>query len=557
MKDTYPRGAAVPDACLVASADQPEYIDAFADRIGPCANVGHFLSDLQVQAGRGDEPAAIHAESGRTYSFADLARESGKLAAGLIAQGIKPGDRVAYRLPNVPEALIVMIAAWKAGAVLAPTPFLAAPGDLRYLVDDGTPRLLFASLADQALDAASAALAGSSIERIYIVGEAAHGALPCWRELMSGREADFVAPETPSDSIAILWHTGGTTGRPKGCYHTHRRFLMGGFSIGQATAIRPGDRWAATAPIGHALGIIYDTIFTLLHGATIILIEQFSRPEIVLDAVARWRITTLTGLAVTWAKMLDVLKIDPARDVSSLRQCYAMWQSASSSDVYDQWKARNVELLNNFGSTSFATWILVPAPGRDSPRAALGIPAPGYRIAAVEVKNGVIHPVPAGEIGQMAVRGPTGLTYWNRPDLQKRDVVDGWTLSDDLIRFDAAGSVHYLGRTDYMISTMGYKIAPVEVEQVLSRHPAIREIAVVPAPCPIRYQKVVAYVALRGGAAATEALRAELRDLATSELPSHKRPQHIEFIDNLPRDALGKVQTRLVVDWAAKLDGAA
>jgi 2-aminobenzoate-CoA ligase len=370
----------------------------------------------------------------------------------------------------------------------------------------------------------------------------------------------LISPEAPAaktsgDQIAIIWHTGGTTGRPKGCYHTHKRFLSGGYSYGEATGAAPGQRWAATAPVGHALGLIYYTIFTLLHGATVVLIEDFSRPQTVLAAVKQWNITTLTGLMATWARMLDVLGQDASCPTASLNRCYAMWQSASSAEIFDKWIARGVELLNNFGSTSFATWVLIPRAGETIPRAALGKPAPGYRVEAVEVLGGKVTPVPVNQIGQMAVKGPTGLAYWNRPDMQQRDVVEGWTLSDDLIQFDASGNAMYMGRTDYMISTAGHKVAPVEVEEVLSRHPAVREVAVVPAPCPVRQEVVAAFIALNPGSEPSDALKVELRDFAKKQLSSYKSPRRIEFIDALPRDAVGKVQTRIVKEKAATLLG--
>ena len=166
------------------------------------------------------------------------------------------------------------------------------------------------------------------------------------------------------------------------------------------------------------------------------------------------------------------------------------------------------------------------------------------------VEDGTVRILPQGEIGRMAVKGPTGLTYWNLPELQLRDVIQGWTLCDDLIRFDETGNAQYMGRSDYMISTAGFKVAPAEVEQILARHPAVREVAVVPAPDAIRQEIVVAFVSLSPGALGDEFLEMQLRDLVARELSSYKAPRHIYFIDSLPRDAVGKVQTKLVKQWA-------
>jgi 2-aminobenzoate-CoA ligase len=283
------------------------------------------------------------------------------------------------------------------------------------------------------------------------------------------------------------------------------------------------------------------------------MIEEFHRPEVVLEALREHRVETFTAIAHTWARMLDVVRDEPTvANGLALERAYAMWQSASSSQVNDGWRSHGIELLNNFGSTAFATWVLAPRPGDSVPRGSLGRAAPGYRVVAIESDASDITPLAAGQIGRMAVRGPTGLTYWRRPDLQQRDVVNGWTLVDDLIRFDDAGNAEYLGRTDFLVSTAGYKVAPVEVEQVLARHPAISEVAVIGTPDPTRQEIVTAFVALTDPNAAGDDLRRELQGLVRANLSAYKSPRRIEFVAALPRDAVGKVQPRVLQEWAAR-----
>jgi 2-aminobenzoate-CoA ligase len=553
MKDRYPSGTTIPASRLVEADLQPDYSPYSIPRPDQSWNVGYRLADLHVAEGRGDLFAAIHAETDRHYTFTDLARESTRLAAGLVGLGVRPGDRIAYRTTNDPDAIVLMLAVWKAGGVLVPVPAQAKSTEIRHFIVDTGARLLFVHGHAGPLDDAKTAVAESSITEIIGFGAGHEGCnLRSWNELK--RDQETALPTVDPDQVAIIWHTGGTTGVPKGCYHTHRRFLIGGYAFGEGTGASVGQRWMAAAPIGHALGIIHCTIFSMLHGATVVFVEQYPDPKALLTAVAKHKVTTLTALMASWAKMAEVARADAGVDISSLRRCFAMWQSASSSEVFDFWLSRGVELLNNFGSTSFATWVLVPPLGVASPRAALGRALPGYQVEAVELANGKVSPVKQG-FGRMAVRGPTGLTYWNLPELQKRDVVDGWTLSDDLIEFDDEGNAHYLGRTDYMISTAGYKVAPVEVEQVLSRHAAVREVCVVPAPCPTRHEIVVAYVVLLDGYVGDNAIRNELLTIVKSELASYKAPRRIEFIDALPRDAVGKVQTKIVKQWASATPG--
>jgi 2-aminobenzoate-CoA ligase len=223
-----------------------------------------------------------------------------------------------------------------------------------------------------------------------------------------------------------------------------------------------------------------------------------------------------------------------------------MWQSASSSEVFDGWLRRGVELRNNFGSTAFAAWALVPPADAEVPRASLGPAAPGYQVRAIDVDGDSMEALATGVTGRLAVKGPTGLTYWNRPELQTRDVRDGWTLHDDLIALDEQGNAGYLGRTDFLISSAGYKIAPSEVEAALAAHPDVREVGVVGAPDPIRQEVVMAFVALCDPARAGEDMRRALQDFAKDRISPYKYPRRIEFIEALPRDAVGKVQSKML-----------
>jgi 2-aminobenzoate-CoA ligase len=364
-------------------------------------------------------------------------------------------------------------------------------------------------------------------------------------------------PDVPADldRVAIVWHTGGTTGRPKGCYHTQRRFLLGGLSLGMAAGAAPGQRWAAAAPMGHALGFIHSTNFTLLNGVTLVVVSDFARPAVMLEALARHEVTQFTAIAASWAGLLEALEAGEAPEPAALTRGFAMWQSSSASEVADGWRRRGVELLNNFGSTAFATWVLVPPLDRPVPQASLGRPAPGYEVLAIDpdLSRG-LRPVAGGEPGRMAVRGPTGLTYWRLPAKQRADVQFGRSLQDDLIRFGDGGLADYLGRTDFMISTAGHKIAPVEVETVLSSHPAVREAVVFGLPDATRREMVAAFVVLNQGFARSDGLRRELQDHVKSRLAPYKYPRRLDFIDAIPRDSVGKVQPRILKELVLAAD---
>jgi 2-aminobenzoate-CoA ligase len=284
-------------------------------------------------------------------------------------------------------------------------------------------------------------------------------------------------------------------------------------------------------------------------------VSGFAKPAVMLEALARHEITQFTAIAATWAGLLEVLEAGQAPEPAALTRGFAMWQSSSASEVAAGWRRRGIELLNNFGSTAFATWVLVPPTDRPVPQASLGRPALGYEVLAVDpdLYQGP-RPMITGEPGRMAVRGPTGLTYWRLPSKQRTDVQFGYSLQDDLIRFDQDGLADCLGRTDFMISTAGHKIAPVEVETVLSSHPAVREAVVFGLPDATRREMVAAFVVLNQGFARSDGLRRELQDHVKSRLAPYKYPRRLDFIDAIPRDSVGKVQPRILKELVLAAD---
>ena len=553
MKDVYPRLDTLPHEWLTAPEEQPDYLSVPGVTLDEGTDLGSMLCDVPARNGLGGAAAIIHHESGGALTFSELSLVSDRAAAAFAGLGIRPGDRVALRGGNGPELIIAAIATWKIGAVVTLIPPLARAAEVEFFLADTQPRLLV--LAQPEGDEVGSVLAQVPGLTVLSVTGGPPGSL-AWDALLAGAGPRPAVP-ADLDRVAIVWHTGGTTGRPKGCYHTQRRFLLGGLSLGMATGAAAGQRWAAAAPMGHALGFIHSTNFTLLNGVTLVAVSGFAKPAVVLEALARHEVTQFTAITATWASLLEALEARDAPEPAALTRGFAMWQSSSASDVADGWRRRGIELLNNFGSTAFATWVLVPPLDRPVPQASLGVPAPGYEVLAVDPDLALgLRPVATGEPGRMAVRGPTGLTYWRLPAKQHTDVQFGWSLQDDLIRFGDGGRglVEYLGRTDFMISTAGHKIAPVEVETVLGRHPAVREAVVFGLPDRTRREMVAAFVVLHPGFDGSDALRRELQDFVKSQLAPHKYPRRLDFIDAVPRDSVGKVQPRILKELVLKAD---
>jgi 2-aminobenzoate-CoA ligase len=555
MKDVYPRLDTLPHEWLTAPRDQPDYLDIPGVGLDEGTDLGSMLCDVPARNGLGSATAIIHHESGRSLTYSELAAITDRAAAAFAGLGIRPGDRVALRGGNGPELIIAAIATWKIGAVVTLIPPLARATEVEFYLADTQPRLLVLTQPEgDEIGALLERVPGLTV--VAAAGAGRPGAL-AWAALLEGRGPRPAVP-ADLDRVAIVWHTGGTTGRPKGCYHTQRRFLLGGLSLGMATGAAAGQRWAAAAPMGHALGFIHSTNFTLLNGVTLVVVSNFATPTVMLEALARHEVTQFTAIAATWAGLLEALEARDAPEPTALTRGFAMWQSSSASDVADGWRRRGIELLNNFGSTAFATWVLVPPLDQPVPQASLGRPAPGYEVLAIDQEPSAAgprpRPVAAGLSGRMAVRGPTGLTYWRLPGKQRTDVQFGRSLQDDLIRFGEDGLAEYLGRTDFMISTAGHKIAPVEVETVLGRHPAVREAVVFGLPDRIRGEMVAAFVVLHPGFDASDGLRRELQDYVKARLAPHKYPRRLDFIVAVPRDSVGKVQPRILKELVMKAD---
>ena len=401
MKDIYPRLDTLPHEWLVEPEDQPDYLDVPGVRLDEGVDLGSMLCDVPARAGLGGATAIVHHESGRSLTFSELSAVTDRAAAAFAGLGIRPGDRVALRGGNGPELIIAAIATWKIGAVVTLIPPLARAAEVEFFLADTQPRLLVLTQPES-----------DEIDAIF--GQVAGLTVVCASEWDALLEGAGPRPDVPADldRVAIVWHTGGTTGLPKGCYHTQRRFLLGGLSLGMATGAAPGQRWAAAAPMGHALGFIHSTNFTLLNGVTLVVVSNFAKPAVMLEALARHEVTQFTAIAATWAGMLESLAARDAPEPAALTRGFAMWQSSSASDVAAGWRQRGIELLNNFGSTAFATWVLVPPLDRPVPQACLGRPAPGYEVLAIDPD---LSQGPRPVIDRRA--GPDGRARADRPDL--------------------------------------------------------------------------------------------------------------------------------------------
>jgi 2-aminobenzoate-CoA ligase len=348
------------------------------------------------------------------------------------------------------------------------------------------------------------------------------------------KSASFRAVDTAADDIALIAFTSGTTGVPKGAIHSHRD-VMAVCACFPRSILEAGadDIFCGPAPLGFTFGLGGLLLFPLALGASALLLPQPS-PVALLEAIAARRATTLFATPTFYRQMLPLLA---QHDVSCLRHCVSAGEPLPAT-TWQQWReATGIALIDGIGSTELLH-IFISARAAAMRPGATGKAVPGYLAAVVDAAG---RPVPAGVVGRLAVKGPTGCRYLDDPR-QEGYVQQGWNITGDAYWIDADGYFHFAARTDDLIISAGCNIGGPEIEEVLLAHPAVAECGVIGIPDEERGQAVKACIVLRPGYVRGEALAAELQEHVRSLLAPFKAPRQIEFRDALPRTETGKLQ---------------
>jgi 2-aminobenzoate-CoA ligase len=472
--------------------------------------------------------AAIHGDEA-TWSYAELRERAGRIARVLVEDmALVPGNRVLLHGRNTPELIACWLGILMAGGIVVATMPLLRAGELAKVV----------AKAQVTHGLADAPLAGEV--------HAAQAAEPVLREVLTfgpGGELEaraaagsgaLPAADTAADDVAIIAFTSGTTGTPKGCVHLHRDLLATCDTFARhILAPEADDVFGGSPPIAFTFGLGAHVLFPLRFGAST---APVAKPglEPLVAAIRRHGITTLSTAPTMYRALLRDCS---AEDLASLRTCVSAGEPLPSS-VAEAWFERTgIRIVDGIGSTEMLH-IFIAAPAKDARPGSFGTPVPGYEAMVVDR---AMRPVPAGTVGRLAVRGPTGCRYLDDPR-QATYVVDGWNLTGDSVRMDADGYFWFEARNDDLIISSGYNISPFEVETALLEHPAVAECAIVAAPDEERGNIVKGFVVPTADATPDAALAAELQRHVKERIAPYKYPRRIEFLDALPRTPTGKVQ---------------
>lgn len=494
----------------------------------------------------GERPFATCGETKRPLTFSGLHAAAWRLAGHLRSRfGLQPGEHVALMLPNCVDFLPAYFGILCSGAVAVPINARLKPAELEFILANSSAKALVVhpktwTISEESLkklpDLHHVIAAG------FEEGKAPTGTVPL--DALLAKEAPPLPSgqtglDRQSDDVAAIIYTSGTTGRPKGAMLTHGNILYNIESTKAGHGLRPTDIHLLIVPLFHVTGL--NTIMpTAMDQGAQLIVSQKIDPEDSIETVAQFRCTTFFGVPTTFY-LLTSLKAPPREKLSSLRLvCYSGAPMSPQVIVKLRELLTGVELHNFYGLTETTSVSTVLPDDQALPRCeSVGLPPPGLELRVVDEHD---QPLPAGQIGELCIRGPSVLKgYYQRPEATAEAIRDGWFHTGDAALMDAEGYVFLRGRKKELIIVAGENVYPIEVENVLCAHDAIQEAAVFGREDKALGEVVHAAVVLRPGAKATER---ELRAFAMERLAAFKVPRTIRILDRLPRNPSGKVMKR-------------
>ena len=495
-------------------------------------NATTFFVDRHVAEGRGAKVAFFHDKGSLTYAgLQELVNRTGN---ALLDLGVRPEQRVLCLLLDSPEFLGAFWGAIKIGAIPIPANTMLRADDYLYFLDDS--RAPVAIVSEALLAEAGPALAKARyLRHVIVAGRASGPQIPfeSWVAKASARLEPF---DSSKDDAAFWLYSSGSTGRPKGAVHLQHDMVVCSDTYAlQVLGMTEADRTVSAAKLFFAYGLGNALTFPFSVGAEAIL----PTPDAMFELIQRHRPTLFFGIPTLYAAMLQVKEAEKRYDLSCLRLCVSAGE-ALPEELYRRWQERfGVEILDGIGTTEILHIFLSNRPGLARP-GSTGLTVPGYEAIVVDDEG---RPVPAGEVGNLRVKGDSIMAYyWNQHEKTKDALLGHWMQTGDKYYQDPDGYFWYCGRADDMLKVGGIWVSPVEVENTLMGHPAILETAVVGHADTDELIKPKAFVVLKDGHAASATLEAELKAFVKDKIAPYKYPRWIEFVPELPKTATGKIQ---------------
>jgi long-chain acyl-CoA synthetase len=516
----------------------------------------NLASVLDQQLIRGPGRTAV-VWAGMRLSYAQLDGMASQVAAGLVAMGIRPGDHVALLSPNLPYFPVAYFGILKAGAVVVPLNVLLRPRELAYHLRDSESRALLCFEGTPELPMAQMAQAGVDVvatcrELIVMTTDPSAMRSPIegtrtLAQLMHRQPAHFETHPSAPDDTAVILYTSGTTGQAKGAELTHLNMLLNAMVVRDIILPVIGGAveniTAVTLPLFHSTGQTGQMNAVLYAGGTMVLLPKFD-PAVLIETITRERVTHWIGVPTMYWALLEYVRRSQI-DVSEVAATLRLAVSGGAPMPVEVMKAFeqtfNVRVIEGYGLSETAPVAAFNHLERPSKPGTVGQSILGVQIRCVDEND---EPVAVGAPGEVVIRGPNVMKgYYNRPEATAEVMRNGWFHTGDIGTIDTEGYLSIVDRKKDMIIRGGFNVYPRELEEVLMTHPAISLAAVVGVPHQRLGEEVKAFIVLKPDAALTEeALLAWCRE----QFAAYKHPRHIEFRQELPTSATGKILKRVL-----------
>ncbi len=481
-----------------------------------------------------------------TLNYAQVNGAANQVANGLIAKGIKPGDKVALSCFNLPYFPIIYYGILKAGAVVVPLSVLLKKDEIAYHLNDSDAKAYFCFIGSEDLPMGKMGYAGfqeaDKCEQFYMIMPAPQ--MPSAIEgtatlgsLMAGQSPAFTTSPTSAEDTAVIIYTSGTTGRPKGAELTHASLMMNTILSGNLVRLQPEDVQMIVLPLFHIFAMVVVMNVGVYKGCHHILLPRFDA-KAVFGLMQKHKITVFSGVPTMYWGLAAYKgdEFDYDEISKNLRVCLS-GGAALPVQVLKDFEARfKVPLLEGYGMSEGSPVVTFNQLDVGCKPGSIGTPVWGVEVKLVDDEG---NEVPTGEKGELWYRGHNVMKgYYNRPEANAKTITDGWLHSGDVAIKDEDGFFFIVDRTKDMIIRGGLNVYPREVEEVMIKHEAVSLVAVIGIPDNKMGEEVKAYVVLNDGKTVSEA---DLMAYTKEHIASYKYPRVIEFIDALPMSATGKI----------------
>jgi malonyl-CoA/methylmalonyl-CoA synthetase len=483
-----------------------------------------------------DDPKrlAIETHDGGRISYGDLIARAGQMANGLVARGVKPGDRVAVQVEKSVANIVLYLATVRAGAVYLPLNSAYTLNELDYFIGDAEPSLV---VCDPSKAEGLAPIAAKVKAKVETLGPNGKGSLT---EAADKASSEFATVSRANDDLAAILYTSGTTGRSKGAMLTHDNLASNSLALVGYWGFTDKDVLIHALPIYHTHGLFVATNVTLFARASMIFLPKLD-PDLIIKLMAR--ATVLMGVPTFYTRLLQNAGL--SRETTKHMRLFISGSAPLLAETHREWSARTGHaVLERYGMTETNMNTSNPYDGERVP-GAVGFPLPGVSVRVTDPETA--KELPREEIGMIEVKGPNVFKgYWRMPEKTKAEFRDdGFFITGDLGKIDAKGYVHILGRGKDLVISGGFNVYPKEIESEIDAMPGVIESAVIGVPHADFGEGVTAVLVCNKGADVSEAAVLKALD---GRLAKFKMPKRVFVVDELPRNTMGKVQKNILRD---------